>query len=385
VRIGIVTEEYPPAAGSIAEHVHLFAREARRLGHTVKVLTGAMPDLARAAPPASTATGSAKQIRPQVASAREPDVLRLARSRPLLRQGALRRLSGGLSAGAALQSALARERFDVLHVHEPLSPVLPILAVHQATGPVVGTFHEPFRPGLIARFLARSLQRHLDRLDAVVATSKASAVSLPERVRGDLRCIPPGVDVDRLARGCRIRRYQDGRLNVLCAGAVEPRARLDLLFAAGERVWRALELRLIVLGGGPLVARWRALVPRGMENDVVFAEPTPESLPDFLATADVCCALTGTPRPLLEAMAAGRPVLATDVEVHRELLQHGREGELLSTSDAGAWARALVRLGREPARGLAYGERGRTTAQRYAWPGVAREILNLYRAIGVRG
>ncbi|HYD39569.1 MAG TPA: glycosyltransferase family 4 protein [Anaeromyxobacter sp.] len=386
MRIGIVTEEYPPAAGPLADHVHQFAREARRLGHTVKVLTGAVPDLVRAPPAGAPSRAGGKATSTAAPSpAREPDVLRLARSRPLLGAGALRRVSGGPSAPAALQSALARERFDVVHVHEPLSPVLPLLAVHHAAGPVVGTFHEPFRPGLVGRLLRGTLQRHLDRLDAVVATSKASAASLPERVRGDLRLIPPGVDVDRLARGCRIRRFQDGRLNVLCAGAVEPRGNLEVLYAAAQRVWRAVELRLIVLGGGPLVARYRALVPRGMENDVVFAEPTAEALPDYLASADVCCAVAATPRPLLEAMAAGRPVLAADVEAHREILQHGREGELLPLTDAGAWARALVRLGREPARGAAYGERGRNAVQRYAWPGVAREILNLYRSIGVRG
>lgn len=389
VRIGIVTEEYPPATSPLGEHVHHFAREARRLGHTVKVLTGAMPELARAAaPPQVPARPKEKETWPSTSApppAREPDVLRLARSRPLLRQGGLRRSSGGFSAATALQSALARERFDVLHVQEPLSPVLPLLALHHATGPVVGTFHEPYRPGLVGKLFRRTLQRHLDRLDAVVATSAASAASLPERVRADLRLIPPGLDVDRLARGCRIRRFQDGRLNVLCAGALEPRGNLDVLFAAAQRVWRAVELRVLVLGSGPLVARYRALVPRGMENDVVFADPTPESLPDYLATADVCCALAATPRSLLEAMAAGRPVLAADVEPNRELLQHGREGELVSITDAGAWARALVRLGREPARGAAYGERGRNTAQRFAWPGVAREILNLYRSIGVRG
>jgi phosphatidylinositol alpha-mannosyltransferase len=384
VRIGVVTEEYPPSAGALADQVHHFVREARRLGHTVKVLTGAMPEFAPA-PRAGPTSAGLRGFRAQPPPAREPDVLRLGRSRPLLRQGALRRASGGLSAGAALQAALSRERFDVIHVHEPLSPVLPLLAVHHATGPVVGTFHEPFRPGLLGRLLSGTLQRHLERLDAVVVTTKASAASLPERVRGEARFIPPGVDLERLARGCRIRRYQDGRLNVLCAGALEPRGGLDLLFTAARRIWHALELRLLVLGAGPLAARWRVRVPRGMEADVVFADPTPETLPDWLATADICCAPTAAPRPLLEAMAAGRPVLAADVDVHRELLQHGREGELLPPAEPGAWARAFVRLGREPARGVAYGERGRIAAQRYAWPGVAREILNLYRAIGVRG
>jgi phosphatidyl-myo-inositol alpha-mannosyltransferase len=381
VRIGIVTEEYPPSTGPVAAHVQQFAREARRLGHTVKVLTGTMPDLqGSGAPPAGPWRSRRDALPPG-----EPDVLRLARSRPLLCGGALRRASGGLGAGRALQHALARERFDVLHVHEPLSPVLPLLALHHATGPVVGTFHEPFRPGLLGRLLGRSVQRHLDRIDAVVATSRASAASLPERVRGDLRLIPPGVDVDRLARGCRIRRYQDGRLNVLCTGPLGPRGGLELLIAAVQRIRRTVEVRLLVLGGGPQVARHRAMVPRGLEHEVVFAEPTVESLPDWLATADLCCAPAAAPWSVLEALAAGRAILAADVDAHRELIQHGRDGELLPTTDAGAWARALVRLGREPARGLAYGERGRSAAQRYAWPGVAREVLNLYRSIGVRG
>ena len=88
---------------------------------------------------------------------------------------------------------------------------------------------------------------------------------------------------------------------------------------------------------------------------------------------------------LLEAMAAGKPVLVSDVEGYRDVLQHGREGELLSPTDEGAWSRALVRLSREPARAAAYGERGRMAAQRHAWPSIAREVLGLYRSVGVRG
>jgi phosphatidyl-myo-inositol alpha-mannosyltransferase len=344
------------------------------------VLTSAMPDLQP--PRSSLAAGRPDGL---AVGVREPDVLRLVGSRVLLRRGALRRAASGLGAAEALRAALARERLDVVHVHDPLSPVLPLLAVHHATGPLVGSFHEPFEPGLLGRLFAGTMQRHLDRLDAVVATSRASAASLPERVRGELRVISPGVDLERMARGCRIKRYRDGRLNVLCAVGLEPRGRFELLLAAAARVWRALELRLLVMGAGPLEARYRALVPREMEGQVVFGDPGPDSRPDWFATADVCVVPAASPRAVLEAMAAGRPALAADVEAHRELLQHGREGELLPTSDAGAWARALVRLGREPARGVTYGERGRSGALRFAWPGVAREILNLYRSIGVRG
>jgi phosphatidylinositol alpha-mannosyltransferase len=384
VRIGIVTEEFWPSAGPVADHVRQFAREARRLGHAVKVFTGAMPDL-RAGAPARLSPRGAGSPRLTIQPAfLEGDVIRLARSRPLLSAGGTRRMAGGVSAGAALRRALAAERLDVVHVHAPLSPVLPLLAVHHATGPVVGTFHRPFKPGFLGRLLDRRTQRYLDRLDAAVVTSRSCLASLPERIRGDLRVIPTGVDLDRLARGCRIRRFQDGRLNVLFAGPLEPGCGLDLLLEAVDRARRNTELRLLVLGDGPFRARYRARVPRGMEGEVVFAHPGAESLPDWFTTADVCCVPSASQPQVLEGMAAGRPVLAADLDANREVMRHGREGELLPP-DAAAWARCLLRLAQEPIRGIAYGDRGRTAAQRYGWPGVAREIINLYRTIGVRG
>ena len=130
MRIGVVTEEYYPSLGGIPEHVHNFAREARRLGHTVKIVTSVMPDAASGAPPDE----------PQAT-----DVLRVGASRPLVHRGAVGRVTGGTGVGAALREILARERFDVMHVHAPLTPVLPLLAIHHATGPVVGTFHPSAR------------------------------------------------------------------------------------------------------------------------------------------------------------------------------------------------------------------------------------------------
>ncbi len=379
MRIGIVTEEYWPATGPVAEHVQQFAREARRLGHAVKVFTGGAPGLRRRPWRAGPALPRSEPF------GLEGDVVRLSRGRPLLVRGGVGRVTGGPGLGAALRNALAAERLDVIHVHAPLSPVLPLLAVHLASGPVVGTFHRPYHPGLLGRVFGRAAQRYLERLDAAVVTSRADAASLPDRIRAEARVIPAGVEVERLARGCRIRRYQDGKLNVLYAGPIERRGGLDALLAAVHRAWRHTEVRLLVLGDGLLRARYRARVPRGMEDDVVFVNAAPGARPDWFATADVCCVPAAAPAQVLEAMAAGRPVLAADLEANREVMRHGREGELVAPGDAGAWARCLVRLGQEPFRAAVYGERGRASAQRYSWPGVAREILNLYRAIGVRG
>jgi phosphatidylinositol alpha-mannosyltransferase len=367
VRIGVVTEDYFPSWGAVAEHVRGFAREARRLGHVVKIITG-----------------GAGRRRPE--EDRAEDVIRVGAARPIVRAGSVGRVTSG--AGAALKDVLARERFDVLHVHAPLTPVLPLLALHHATVPVVGAFHANERPGLLLRLAPRVRQRYLDRLDASVAVSPACLAPLGAARLADVRIIPGGVDLERFSRGRRLRRFDDGKLNVLFAGRVERRNGLDLLLAAFHRAWKQIEVRLIVVGDGPRLARSKARVATELGEDVVFVGPAGDDRPDWFAAADVFCAPAQGPsegQTLLEAMAAGKPVLASDVDGYRDVLAHGREGELLAPGDPGAWARALVRISREPVRAAAYGERGRLTAQRHAWPAVAHEVLGLYRSIGVRG
>ncbi len=374
MRIGIFTEYYEPSVGGIQEHVRHFAREARRLGHRVTVVTSAMPDVAAGARPAPDADG--------------PEVIRVGRSFPIYNNGGVGRVSGGPRLSGAVRELLRAARFDVVHVHSPLIPVLPLLAIHHATEPVVGTFHTHFHPGLAFRLAGRLLQRYLDRLDAAIAVSRACLAPLEGRLRADFRIVPNGVDVERFGRGRRLPHLDDGKLNVLWVGRVEPRNGLDRMLAAFALARRAIDARLIVLGDGPLLPRYRARVPAELADDVLFAGRIVDERPDWYASAHVYCAPTRIASfgvTLLEAMAAGVPVLASDIDGFREVLHDGSEGELLPPDDAGAWARSLVRLARDPARAAAFGAAGRRTAQRYAWPAVAREVLGVYRAIGVTG
>jgi phosphatidylinositol alpha-mannosyltransferase len=355
----------------VQEHVHHFAREARRLGHTVKIVTSSMPDLPR---PEGEAAG--------------PDVLRIARSRPMYKNGSFGRVSQGPGVARALAETLERERFDVVHVHCPLTPVLPIAAIHHARVPVVGTFHTHFRPGPLFKVTRGLLQRYLDRLDAAIAVSRACLAAFEGRLQADFHIIPNGVDAEQFGRGRRLDRFDDGKLNVLWVGRLEPRNGFDRMLAAFARAREEVDARLLVVGDGPLLGRYRASVPGELEGDVVFAGKLLDERPDWYASSDVYCAPTSIASfgiTLLEAMAAGKPILASDIEGFREVMQHGREGELLPVDDAEAWARALVRLPREPLRALAYAEHGRSTAQRYAWPRITAQVLGLYRDIGVAG
>ncbi len=368
MKIGIVSEYYYPSLGGVQEHVHNFAREARRLGHRVKIVTSRMPDLEGGTRPS-------------------PDVIRIGRSRAILRRGRFGRITSGFRLGHVMRETLQSEQFDVVHVHCPLTPVLPYLALHHASCPVVGMFHSQVHPGALFRLTRRAQQRYLDRLDGAIAVSRASLVPFARRVDVDFRIIPSGVDVERFGRGRRLRRFQDGKMNVLWVGRVEPREGLDTMIAVFAELRAHLDARLLVVGDGPLLPRYRALVPDELAEDVIFAGALLDERPDWYASADVLCAPATAASfgvTLLEAMAAGKPVLASDVEGYRDVLQHGREGELLAPRDPGAWARALVRISREPVRAAAYGERGRVSVQRHAWPVVARELIGLYRALGAR-
>ncbi len=374
MRIGIVTEYYEPSVGGIQEHVRHFAREARNLGHSVTVVTSAMPDV----------------LADGVREPRNdgPVVVRIGRSFPVYNNGGVGRVTGGRRLSAAVRDLLAASAFDVVHVHAPLTPVLPILAIHHATGPVVGTFHTNFEPGLGFRLARGVLQRYLDRLDAKVAVSRACLRAFRGRLDADFRIVPNGIDVDRFAHGRRLRRFDDGKLNVLWVGRVEPRNGLDRLLAAFVEARRSIDARLVVVGDGPLLPRYRARVPPEISGDVVFAGTVVDERPDYYASADVYCAPTRIASfgvTLLEAMSAGVPVLASDIDGFREVVRHGVEGELVPHSDTGAWARALLRLARDRRLAASYGTAGRRTARRYDWPVVAREVLGIYRSIGVAG
>ncbi len=237
---------------------------------------------------------------------------------------------------------------------------------------------------------SRAQRRLLAAADLVICVSEelvpyaVARGARPERVL----VLPNGVDVERFGRGRRLARFDDGKLNVLWVGRVEPRNGLDRMLAAFAELRRSVEARLLVVGDGLLLPRYQAMVPDELSEDVVFAGKLLHERPDWYASAHVYCATTSIASfgiTLLEAMAAGKPILASDIDGFREVITHGKEGELLPVEDTHAWSRALCRLAQEPVRALAYAERGKQSVQRYAWPRITSEVLGLYRSIGVAG
>jgi phosphatidylinositol alpha-mannosyltransferase len=363
VRVALVSESYPPILDGVAEQVYHLARALRRLGHDPRVITG-------------------HQGRRRRSPAGDPQVIRLAPSRPLYQGGLLSRATVGSDLEGAVATLLDPGECDVVHVHAPLQPSLPLLALHRARVPVVATFHAPLAP--LPGWRGRALRRHLDRIDVAVAVSQTCAQSISPSLDQEVRLVPSGVDLGRFRGGRPLSDLDDGAMNVLWRGTLDRRGGFEVALAALGLMAGEQEVRLLAIGEGPLLPMRRAQVPRRLAERVIFACPDPADLPDWYASAHACWVSAGGDgfsQGLFEAMAAERAIVATDLPAHREWMSDGYQGELVAPDDPEALAGATLRLAREPRRALAYGERGRRTAGRFDLAAMAQRLLEIYRSL----
>src|SRR3954470_1546445 len=166
LRIALVTEYYYPHLGGICEHVHFFAREARRRGHHVDIITS-----------------NIKGAEPQ------PNVIRLGHSQPVYMNQSQARITLGMGIRKQVRRTLREGRYDVVHVHSPLTPVLPLLAIEEADCPVVGTFHTYFDRSIGYTDLRGYFQRRLEMLDAAIAVSHSTTVALERYFEADWKIV----------------------------------------------------------------------------------------------------------------------------------------------------------------------------------------------------
>jgi phosphatidyl-myo-inositol alpha-mannosyltransferase len=294
----------------------------------------------------------------------------------------------GPSTGRRLRADLRAFAPDVVHVHEPLVPWVGLAAARSGLARTVATFHawsDRDRVYRLARPLARRVVGHLDALLAVseaAAGYHAGALGLP---RGRFTIVPNGVDVARFANA----RPLDGVADPSCptllfVGRLEPRKGLKTLIRAFTLLKGAYpDLRLLVVGEGPERQRCQDLLPARLRADVVFlGRLSNPDLPAVYATCDlyVSPALGGESFGivLLEAMAAGRAVVASDISGYRSVVTDGREGRLVPPRDPRALADAIAGFLANPALRRAAAAEGRRTVERYDWSVVAEQVREHY-------
>jgi phosphatidylinositol alpha-mannosyltransferase len=311
--------------------------------------------------------------------------------------GSIVRLDASPATYQRVKTILDRHRFDIIHLHEPLAPVLPWAVIRHSRSVNIGTFHATRDSDDTHAGYALGkpiIEPIFNRLHGLIAVSEPARDMVGQYYPGDYRIIPNGVDFARFGgrEVAPIERFADGRPTVLFVGRLDKRKGFRHLLAAFVRVQGALpDARLLVVGGyRPHSAeKYRDYADANGVRDVHFVgRVSDEELPRYYRTADVFCApSTGFESfgiVLLEAMAAGTPVVASDISGYRTILTDGREGLLVPPEDDSALARALIGLlGDESAR-WRLGEAGRETAQRYDWPRVAAQVAAYYDEVLLR-
>lgn len=363
MRVGIVCPYSLDIPGGVQNHVRGLAEALCDLGHDVSVLA------------------------PSESDDHPAYVVPAGRTVAVPYNGSLARVSFGPVAAGRARRWLREGGFDVLHLHEPATPSLSLLALWAAEGPVVATYHASSDRSRALSAVSTVLRPALEKITARIAVSEHSRVTQVSHVGGEPVVIPNGLYVDRFATAEPRPEWCGAEGTLAFVGRLgEPRKGWPLLAEAFVRVASTRPgLRLLVVGSGDVDVA-RAVLPAAVRHQVTFLGAADErEKAAALRTADVYVAPnTGGESfgiVLAEAMAAGTVVLASDLPAFRSLLADGRHGVLFRTADVGDLATRLSALLSDPGRRTTLAAGARTAVDRFDWSTVAGQVLRVYETV----
>jgi phosphatidylinositol alpha-mannosyltransferase len=362
LKVGIVSPYGYPHPGGVNEHVRFTYEAMRRMGHDAWIITSKY--------------GRERES--------EGHVIRLGTGWAAPANGSVGRVTLGLRFKRQAREVLAEHRFDVLHFHEPFVPFLSPTMLDASETVNVGTFHAfgGFSPSywIGSRFAGRLA----DKLDGRIAVSTAARHFIGRYFPGEYAIIPNGVDLERFQTAEPLEELRDGILNILFVGRFEERKGLIHLLKAYHRLRkRKVDARLLVIGAGPKQREYRRFVGlRGIRDVEWLGRVSDDDKVRYFASADIFCAPnTGQESfgiVLLEAMAAGVPIVASDIHGFKRVVERNVQGLLVEPRNPRALAAALYRLAIDPDLRHDLGEAGRARAPEFSWDRVTERIVDFY-------
>jgi phosphatidylinositol alpha-mannosyltransferase len=373
MKVGIVVPYSWSFWGAVLEHAELQADALQRLGIETRSIMGHDP------PGTFTSVlhpRYGRHGRPP------PEVLPVGRSVIVPANGSLPNIVLSPSSVARIKRILERERFDVLHLHEPMTPAICVAVLALARCPIVATFHASGELGWMR--IARQAWGFLaERIDHRIAVSEHAATSAQRWLGGEYEIVPNGVLVPAEADPA------DRQHRILFAGRQEPRKGLHVMLRAWPEIHRRTGARLRVVGADPLAVRLllaRERVP-GEGIDVLgFLEQDEFTRELTAAKALVAPSLGGESfgMVLTRAFACATPVVASDISGYRDVMTPAT-GVLVPPGDAQALAAAVVGLVDDEERRRALGASARELAiSRYSWDDIGRRLGGIYELVAGR-
>jgi phosphatidyl-myo-inositol alpha-mannosyltransferase len=364
MRIGIVCPYTWEVPGGVREHVSGLAEALVELGHTVSVIAPADDD-----------------------AVLPPYVVPAGRAVPVPYNGSVARMSFGFVSASRVRRWLKDGNFDVLHVHEPAAPSLSLLACWVADGPIVATMHAALPRSRVLHAAGPILASALEKISGRIAVAEAARNTLVEHLGGDAVLIPNGVDVRRYEKAEPLPGFPGtgGTLGFL-GRMDEPRKGLDILLAAFSLM--AAErpgLRLLIAGPGDPEEALDQVPAAYRDRVILLGQVSDEDRVRMLHSVDVFCAPnTGGESfgyVLVEAMASGAPIVASDIDAFHQVLRGGAAGEMFEVGSPAGLAAAAGRLLDDPARRAAIAAEASVAVREFDWSVIARDVVRVYEAV----
>jgi phosphatidylinositol alpha-mannosyltransferase len=372
MRIALVSPYSWTYPGGVTRHIDALAHEFLDEGHHVRVL-------APFDPAGRFASVLHRGARPQPLEAPEY-LVPLGRTVGWKANGAVSNIALTPYSLQILHHELRTGGYDVVHIHEPITPLPGWVGADWTRLPLVGTFHT-YNENLLSNGIANVLgaRRMFNRLHVRIAVSQAAAWTARRFFGGHYRIVPNGVQFDRERAIRAAARPAGDRLRIVFVGQAVERKGLPLLLRAFEALRDHVPAELTVIGPSEEDLKPLMLDPTGVR---LLGKVDDETKQRELEAADVACApsLGGESfgMVLTEAFAAGTPVVASDIAGYRDVVRHGVDGVLVPPGDPQALAECLRDLYDEPERRAAMARAAVRNVERFAWPRVAAQVMESY-------
>ncbi|MFA5308591.1 MAG: glycosyltransferase family 4 protein [Dehalococcoidales bacterium] len=355
---------YPSGVGN---HISCLEQQFTRMGHEVKIIA-----------PASKAIHTLGDR-----------FIRIGTPRPVPVSGSIARVTMSLILEHAIKDVFEREQFDICHLHEPLMPTLCTTILRLKKAPMVGTFHasggKPWYT-MFSPVMKWYFDRWFRKLDGRLAVSKVAKDYVNKYFPSEYTIIPNGVDTHHFSNGVKpFEQFDGSKTNILFVGRLEKRKGFDYLLEAYRLVKKEVpDCRIIQVGPGVrLRKKYEKRISQHGITDVNFTGyATYSDLPRYYKTADIVCfPNTGWESQgivLLEAMAVGKPIVASNIDGFTAVLSDGVEGITVPPRESEQLAAAILKLIRDKQLREQMGARGKPKAMQYDWTVLAKKVLDYY-------
>lgn len=357
-------------AGGVNEHVSQLDRQFQRMGHETRILAAASPD---------------------IGETDDGHVYQLGISVPLKSNGSVSRITLAPAVAWKVRHFLQSGRFDVIHMHEPMTPMLNLSVLLHSKTVNVGTFHAARPNNVLYHYTKAILDMFFEKLDARIAVSESAREFVDSYFPSDFDIVPNGISLDRFMPDAEpLPELLDGHRNILFVGRYsEARKGFRYLVRAMPSIRGVFpEARLVVVGEGDPSRFQRFLEQHGVEDTIFAGYVDAQTLPRYYASCDVFCA-PSTGREsfgliLLEALATGKPVVAGANAGYSAVIRNGIDGLLVEPKDSQGLALAIVRVLADTNLREQLRVNGLERVKQFSWEVVAEQVLRVYeRAMAI--